>query len=274
MSVDIISDIYNGDEIANNHIKNKLKLLYPDIDPNFIDKDLLHDIIINIINNDYETIEQINKDMISDIINLSNNNNNNNNNKPKKEETKDNIKYVNSEIVKQNILMADEIIPEMSMRTNLIYLNGKLNGKNINIMVDTGATSCVINKSIVDECGMNDLIDTNSCILVTGAHGIKPTLGTIWFCEIDLEISKNNYVSIPISVIVNDDSEIINAKKIINNYENKINQLTHNKQNMDNISSDFQLILGMTFLKSYRANIDFGSMSITLNNSIEIKFKN
>ena len=40
--------------------------------------------------------------------------------------------------------------------------------------------------------------------------------------------------------------------------------LTHDK---------LELILGINFLKSYRANIDFSTMTMTLNGNIKIKFK-
>ena len=194
------------------------------------------------------------------------------------------------------MLMADEFIPEMTIPTNLIYLKGRLNGINTRIMIDTGASSCVIFKSIVDKCGLGYLVDSSTSVMVQGAHGMKPTLGTIWFAEIEIEIDTDKWVSIPISVEVIDDSETIKTKQIIKEHYEKINEIIgvnnlesnnvsdNNKDNKKDIkqqtkfdkSSDqshgFEIILGMTFLKSYRANIDFSSMSITLNKNIKIKF--
>jgi len=38
-------------------------------------------------------------------------------------------------------------------------------------------------------------------------------------------------------------------------------------------NNKLELIMGINFLKSYRANIDFSTMTMTLNNNIKIKFK-
>ena len=102
----------------------------------------------------------------------------------------------------------------------------------------------------------------------------------IWFLEIDLEVEKNNWISIPITVDIVDDSETIAANKIIKEHSNKINKIINIKEKDNDNDNDndnetthgFELILGIGFLKSYRANIDFSSMTITLNKNIKIKF--
>ena len=176
-------------------------------------------------------------------------------------------KKFNIDLINQNILMADKIIPEMSISSNLIYIGGKINGINVKIMIDTGATSCVIFKSVVNKCGLNYLIDKSMSVMAQGTHEMKPTLGTIWFLEIDLEIDKNHnhWISVPIGVEVFDDSKTIISNEIVSESNNKI-------EDIFNINHDFELILGMTFLKLYRANIDFSSMTLTLNKNIKIKF--
>ena len=233
----------------------KFKKVYPDIDPISLDSDLLENMLTNIFQDD----------------------------KSKYTESMNNIKPINkiTNIIKENILMADELIPEMSIPTNLIYLEGKINNTPINIMIDTGATSCFTYKSIVEKCGVEYLIDSTTTTLVQGAHGIKPTLGVIWFLEIDLYISNGNseFVSIPISVDIIDDGDINESYKNIiennkcenNKCENKLveKEIPDSKNNKNKL----ELILGINFLKSYRANIDFSSMTITLNKTIKIKFK-
>ncbi len=266
--------------LIKNYIDNKLKVLYPDIDINLIDNELLDNIIFNIINEDKQKITNIKNNMVENINNLTSNQNIVKEIENKKET---NPTYnLNKEILQQNILMADEIIPEMSIPSNLIYLKGKLNGYKTKIMIDTGASSCVVFKSVVDKCGLEYLIDKSTSVMVQGAHGMKPTLGTIWFVEIELEIEKDKFVSIPISVEVIDDQETIKANEIIKEHNDKINELmgigignsnSNTSKNKDNETShNFEIILGMTFLKSYRANIDFSSMTITLNKNIKIKY--
>ena len=275
MDIEKISNILGYNDLKmNNYLTNKLKCLYPDIDLNNIDNDLLENIIQNIVTNDYKNIDKIKNEMFTNIQNITNVSNN----IDEKINTNNYKNEFDMEIIKQNILMADEIIPEMSISSNLIYLKGKLNGIDTKIMIDTGASSCVIFKSVVDKCNLEYLIDTSTSVMVEGAHGIKPTLGTIWFVELELEICKNNRVNIPISLEVIDDTETINANKIINEYSDKITKIVNindNNEYKDIISNQkrrFEIILGMTFLKSYRANIDFSTMTITLNKNIKIKF--
>jgi hypothetical protein len=307
MELDQISNILgNNDTKINKYIGNKLKSIYPDINPNKIDQDLLENIIQNIISEDYKNIDKIKNEMILNISNESTNLNiptdlnipsnlniptdpnesninkisNNTNNYFNKTNINIQQNKFDLEIIKQNILMANEIIPEMSIPSDLIYLKGKLNGINTRIMIDTGASVCVVFKSVIDKCKLNYLIDTSTSVMIQGAHGMKPTLGTIWFVEIELEIIKDKFVAIPISLDVIDDSETIKANKIIGEHYDKIKKIMDPNDNMDNNftnlcenkSHGFDIILGMTFLKSYRANIDFSTMSITLNSNIKIKF--
>ena len=283
----------NDNILSNKYILDKLKIYYPEIDPLTIDNDLLENIIYNIMNEDNlntnENNLNINKiydDIINNINNISENNNEETKHEHKCEHEhkcshEQKINNFNKKLINQNILMADEIIPEMSLSTNLIYLNGKINGKDIRVMIDTGASSCVIFKSTMEKTGLDYLIDYSSTVLVQGAHGMKPTLGTIWFMELDLEVeNKNdsgtinkNFVAIPITAEVIDDSDSIQATNIIKEHMDKINNIIATDEKVDDKKKNgFEIILGMTFLKSYRANIDFSTMIITLNKNIKIKF--
>lgn len=258
--------------IDHNLLMDEFKKYYPDIDPNTVDDELFENMLQNIMNEKYKKTCET-------------------------QQKQTNIHQEQKNIINNNILMADELIPEMSIPTNLIYLKGRLNGNPINIMIDTGASSCFTYSSTIIKCGLENLIDKRATIMVEGAHGVKPTLGSIWFLEVELDISngqEEQYVSIPITVGVNDDSEIIKAKDEVNDkIEKKIKKIKENKETSDKYKSydtdllekEFEkmkndcqkkkmdLILGINFLKSYRANIDFGTMTMTLNKSIQIKFK-
>ena len=132
MDIEKISDILGYNDLKmNNYLNDKLKCLYPDIDLNNIDNDLLENIIQNIVTNDYKNIDKIKNEMFTNIQNISNVSNN----IDKKINTNNYKNEFDMEIIKQNILMADEIIPEMSISSNLIYLKGKLNGIDTKIMM-------------------------------------------------------------------------------------------------------------------------------------------
>ena len=271
--------IENMSEFEFNNIINEFEKFYPDIDPISIDTDLLQDMLENIVEQNKSIQNKTNTDINVNAIDFN----------------KKNI--FDKNIIDKNIMMADEIIPEMSVPTNLIYLKGRINSIPVNIMVDTGASCCFTYKSIITKCGIEHLIDTQSKIMIQGAHGIKASLGTIWFLEIDLDISngKEQWVSIPITIEVNDDTDIIKTNNVIDTeMENKISKMkeivdSNNKlfdiKKIEQIEKDYtdkkeeqkknnlEIILGINFLKSYGANIDFSTRTLTLNNSIKIKFK-
>jgi len=269
------------------YLFEKFKSLYPDLNPDTVDSDLLENILLNIIEDDLTKIDKENtkidkentkidkKNQTNDLV-VSDSNNFYEFKKIYETNKKQN--NFNKELIKQNRIIGNDTIPEMFVPTSLIKLNGKINGSQVNIMIDSGASGCVIFKSVIDKCNIDYLIDNSSQIMIQGAHGIKASLGSIWYLEIELEISKSNFVSIPITLEVIDDSEIIETNKILDNEQKKSKdekkQSNDDKDNKGNKeqSHGFDMILGMNFLKSYKANIDFHSNVITLNNTIKIKF--
>ena len=259
----MIHNNYN-DVLLDDDIIHKFKEIYPDIDINMIDSNLLEDMVFNVIDNANNT-DKIKNTLFNDINNIGKNNINNLN-------VTNNFKLNthNPLIIKQNYELANEFIPEMLFSTDLIKFNGKINGSNVKIMLDTGASSCVIFKSVIEKNDLLYLIDTNSSTIVQGAHSMKSTVGTIWYLEIELEIKDGLYISVPIIADVIDDSDNIEANKIIKNYSKNNSKSDNNLVESDN---NFGIILGMTFLKSYKVNIDFSSMIVTLNGNIKIKFK-
>lgn len=275
-----------------NSLVSQFKDFYPDINPDNIDNDLLQNMLENI--NDHINNFNKNNNIISNDITLNNTNISNNTNIPNQLLKKE--MYFNETIISENNSMAYDIIPEMLIKSNLIYLKGKMGGKPINIMIDTGASCCFTYSSVIRKCGLEYLIDTKSQIMIMGAHNIKPTLGTIWFVEIELNIgdktnSDEKFVSIPISIEVNDDKELLESENKINmEFDNNIAKLKEiaytNKKLYDieeiekqiqirknsKTNEIFDLILGINFLQSYGANIDFSTKTITLNKTIKIKF--
>jgi hypothetical protein len=96
------------------------------------------------------------------------------------------------------------------------------------------------------------LVDKYCKSNIQGINSNNESYGKIWCTEIDLEHkSLNNekiYETIRLNLqIINDDDYNENYKK-------------------------FDVILGLNFMKSHGVNIDFASSTITLNNTIKIKF--
>lgn len=209
------------------------------------------------------------------------------------------IQISNLNMINENYALATENIPELLDFGNLIFLNGKLSNYPVNIMIDTGASMCTINKSIIDSCNLNYLIDTQSNINISGAHSIASSVGTLWYVELEIELSNGNYANLPINAHIIDDSahikqnneiskqfdklneEYLNLKFIIDNFTDIQINMKHFKDIEEKIKlfhdnkkkTNIDIILGINFLKSYKANINFSKSIITLNDSIDMKFK-
>lgn len=251
----------NDTDIINEFVKH-----YPDIDPSKLDEDLLIDMVneIMIMDSNFLKNKALTKNSDPDKINITNKINKMDKiNKTDKTNIKDNF-YDESDILTEyNYMMANELIPEMLVPSDLIRLNGKLNGVEINILIDSGAQTSTTFKSITDKSNLDHIIDKKIESYSIGVNGVSRSYGIIWYIELELELDSklNNYVGVPIKLSVDDDTEKIKKLQELNTnselkYENKIDML-----------------LGIDFLKAYKAKIDFGKRTIILNDSITINYK-
>jgi hypothetical protein len=203
--------------------------------------------LINLFNIHYPDLkfkyldEDLAKDIVESVMGMSINNI---------------INTCEKDIIEETYDLANQNIPEMLIPSKLIVLTGKINELPIKILVDTGANCNCIYKSKIIKAGLEKIVDKEVKTVIAGIQSNKETFGKIWYTEIELEIidpSKNkSYAIIGLNLTVVDDDD--------------------NIQNNEHEKSSFDLILGLNFLKSYRANIDFSKNIITLNNNIQIKF--
>lgn len=244
----------------NNQLKDEFNKYYPDIKINELDHELLSDMMLNIAfemsSKNIPKDNQVNKNNKKSIIQLnpdleSDNESEDKSNNLDKEEV--------DELILQNYLLANELIPEMFVPSDLIHLKGRLNGVPINIIVDSGAQGSVSFKSVIDRAGLDYLVDKKSTHYTIGVNDIKKSYGMIWYIDLELEIKNNQYASIPIALDITDDTNI----KI---KEQDLKIKTSNPNPMD-------MLLGINFLKAYKANINFSKRTITLNDSITINYK-
>jgi hypothetical protein len=133
--------------------------------------------------------------------------------------------------------MAMTNIPEMSIPANMLILNGYINEKPIKILLDTGAAVSIIFTHAVNRLDLSELVDSRVTSELVGI-GKETTIGKLWYIELQLD----NY-HFPISLTVS---------------KNQI--------------KEFDMILGLNFLQSYNAQIDFGNKKIRLNDKYDINF--
>lgn len=133
--------------------------------------------------------------------------------------------------------LAYETIPEMFIPAKMIFLDGSINDMPVKIMLDTGATCTVISSDAVNRIGIDDYVDPLATVEMHGI-GCERSPGTIWMVELNL----NNNIC-PIMLTVS-------------------NSKFHN----------FDIILGIDFMRSYKAVINFCTNTLMLNNKYSIQF--
>lgn len=129
-------------------------------------------------------------------------------------------------------------IPEMFFQVGDIILDGLINNTKIKILVDTGAQESILTSDGLKKLGLEYLVDDKEKIEIHGITGKESSLGKIWY--VDLSINDIEY---PIT-------------------------LTVSKMKSDKID----IILGINFLQSYRAQLDFWNKTLKLNNKYTISF--
>jgi hypothetical protein len=178
---------------------------------------------------------------------------------------------LHQDLIEENYNEANKNIVEMLLPTNLIYLKGKINNVPVKIIFDSGATVNCINKSKILEAGLDYLVDKSYKINMAGIQSNKKSYGMIWYTDIEFDLNYKEMGIVPATVglnlIVIDDENIDKSVKDENIDKSVKDDDIENKNNVG-----FDIILGLTFMKSYKTNIDFSTNTITLNNSIKIKF--
>ncbi len=238
------NNLTENNQTDNNQLHSSIIYLfnkhYPDLNPIEIDKELFVDMMTNII-----ALEQAKIDKQEEEQQFENN------------------------IIKQNYLMANEIIPEMFVSNELIYLKGKLNKTDINILVDSGCQTSTVFKTTTDKANLEYIIDKKSTTICHGVGGLTKTYGMLWFTELEIETEPNKFVTIPIKLSVVDDTKKNELEKELDNF--KLAEDEYIEQN-ESSEKKLDLLLGIDFMKSYKAVINFNKKTITLNDSIVINY--
>ncbi len=177
-------------------------------------------------------------------------------------------------LIEKNFIKANNLIPEMIVPTDLIYLKGKLGRTTVNILFDSGAQSSTTFKSITDKAGLDDMIDKEAKSYTIGVNNVSISYGTIRYTDLELEIEKDKYVNIPISLNVDDDTEMNKKLEELTKddhiHGNDIDSSICKKK--ESYEQKIDILLGINFMKAYKVKIDFSKRTIILNDSITIKY--
>ena len=162
-----------------------------------------------------------------------------------------------NEVVEENYSKANELIPDMIESGDLINVRGKLNNIPVNILFDSGCQTSTSFTSIIKKANLEHLIDKKAITYCNNIDGVTNTCGMIWLTELELEINKDNYITVPIKLSILDDSKNIKQEDSDDEFD------TTNK---------IDILLGTDFMKSNNVTINFNKQIITLNEH-EITYK-
>jgi len=87
------------------------------------------------------------------------------------------------EMLYQNYVEANNIIPESFFRIDMLYLPVKINDVEIKALVDTGAQVTIMSKACAIKCGLEHMVDHSINGQVRGV-GEQNVLGKIWMVDI------------------------------------------------------------------------------------------
>ena len=130
---------------------------------------------------------------------------------------------MNTSLIDINYEQCIEKIHEYLISYDLLIVDVIISNITFKAIIDTGSDVCAINKNVINNCNLMNLIDIDNNTNVIGVNGINKSLGKIWYLEIEI----NNY-SISCSFVV-----------------------------LDNINNKYDVILGINFLITNNINIDF-----------------
>ena len=160
-------------------------------------------------------------------------------------------------VIEENYSKANELIPDMIKSGDLINVRGKLNDIPVNILFDSGCQTSTSFTSIIKKANLEYLIDKKAITYCNNIDGVTNTCGMIWLTELELEINKDNYITVPIKLSILDDSKNIKQEDSDDEFD------TTNK---------IDILLGTDFMKSNNVTINFNKQIITLNEH-EITYK-
>ncbi len=221
--------------VKNEEFKIKFGSMYPDLNLNILDKEIIIDIALDMY---YRKIIDLPKstNVKEEPYNIfeSNDITNEVNNLVQEYGVDKNYKKIN--LISLNRIKADNEIPELFVPGELIIIDGMLNNNAIKIFVDTGASCCCITKSATNKFKLSDLIDKSTIFKIKGSTDSADTYGKIWYNELLIKDINNKYSKFPVSFDV-----------------------------IDDIIDTFDIVLGNNFLRTYNANINFNNRIISFN---------
>ena len=80
---------------------------------------------------------------------------------------------------------ANQYIPEVFGRVNMLYINAIINKVPIHAFVDSGAQSTIMSESLANKCGLMRLVDTRQAGMAVGVGSCK-ILGKIHAADIQI----------------------------------------------------------------------------------------
>ena len=92
---------------------------------------------------------------------------------------------LNEERVQENKEFADEHMPELNIRVDMLYINCSMNNIVVQAFIDTGAQSTIMSKNIAEKCNLMKMLDRRQRQILSGV-GSSTSIGVIHAAEIEI----------------------------------------------------------------------------------------
>jgi DNA damage-inducible protein 1 len=142
------------------------------------------------------------------------------------------------DIINENKLLYNDIISSKYKYIDNININVKINGINLNAIIDTGSSNTVMSNESIDKSYLDFLVDKNVNNTIYGINCINKLIGRVWFTQIEI----NDY--------------IFNASVCV----------------VDKLPLNIDIIIGCDFLKYYNFVVDFKNSTVISDHNFIIKF--
>lgn len=133
------------------------------------------------------------------------------------------MEIIRQENVEESYQNAMEHHPEMFVRTDMLYINCRINGHDVKAFVDTGAQMTILSEDFCGKVGLSHLLDVKFQGMAQGV-GSRKILGRVHSCPLQIGTS---FFPCSVSVIEGDQLQFILGLDMLKRFKANVNLRTN-----------------------------------------------
>ncbi|VDN03071.1 unnamed protein product [Thelazia callipaeda] len=111
---------------------------------------------------------------------------------------------------------AMEHMPEVYIPVTMLYINMKINGVEVQALVDSGAQVSILSDNVAQRCNLMRLVDERFKGTLSGVGGLREILGKIHACQVQIE---QQFFPCSFNVLVNHHVEVLLGLDILKRHK-------------------------------------------------------